>query len=77
MTVAELILALQQYDPKLRVIVKGYEGGYDDADYAEQLKIGLDVHTAWYYGKHEDADAWYVKEAKDPEIKIENAVLIG
>lgn len=76
MTVEELINALQQFDPKLRVIIRGYEGGYNDADYAEPLRIALDVHTAWYYGKHELADAGFISDIRE-QFTIENAVLIG
>jgi hypothetical protein len=73
MTVAELINALQEFDPKLRVIVRGYEGGYDDVDTPNPLEIALEVHDAWYYGKHEYAEAGCVP----PGAKRENAVLIG
>ena len=30
MNVSQLIDYLRQFDPTLRVIVKGYEGGFDD-----------------------------------------------
>ena len=75
MTVEELINALQQFDPKLRVIMRGYEGGYNDANYAELQKVALDVHTAWYLGKHEDTDASLIKDRLDQYI-TENGVLI-
>lgn len=56
MTVGQLIEKLQAYDPGLMVIVSGYEGGADEAEYAAAVKIKLDAHTEWYYGKHEVAD---------------------
>lgn len=75
MTVEELINALQQYDPKLRVVMRGYEGGMNDIDFLRPMQVALNVHDAWYYGKHEDADAWFVKESREP-YTVENAVLI-
>jgi hypothetical protein len=60
MTVKELIEQLQQLDPDLHVFVQGYEGGYDDAGpVSNVMDIALDIHTEWYYGKHEDADTEY------------------
>ena len=57
MTVKQLIEKLQQFDPEIRVFVSGYEGGYDDLVTVSEIKdIALDVHDAWYYGDHEDAD---------------------
>ncbi len=36
------------------VVVAGYEGGYDEITAAIDIKLKLDVHTEWYYGKHEE-----------------------
>jgi hypothetical protein len=58
MTVKELIEQLQTLDPDLRVFVRGYEGGYDDAGPISDIKdIALDYNKGtWYYGLHEEAD---------------------
>ena len=72
MTVEELINALQQYDPKLRVAVQGYEGGYSDVSRAEPVELALNVHDDWYYGPHYVSDAFHVK----PKHTRENAILI-
>lgn len=56
MTVAELIELLKQYPSDLRVVTRGYEGGYDDLDNAEVIPLKENVHTAWYYGKHDSPD---------------------
>ena len=56
MKVKELMEKLQSYDPELMVVVSGYEDGVDEVKYAVNVKIKLDVHTEWYYGKHEVAD---------------------
>jgi hypothetical protein len=60
MTVKELIEHLQTLDPDLRVFVKGYEGGVDDkTSIPEPDDITLDVHSEWYYGKHEYTSTGY------------------
>lgn len=54
MTVAQLIESLKNYPPDLPVVVSGYEGGYNDVDSFENIKIVRDFNKEWYYGKHED-----------------------
>jgi hypothetical protein len=56
MTVKELIEQLQKLDPELHVFVDGYEGGYDDVAVSEVKEIALNVHSEWYYGKHDNVD---------------------
>lgn len=55
MTVAELIAELQQYPSTARVIVDGYEGGYDDVAGVRACPIRVHVHREGYFGPHEDA----------------------
>lgn len=65
MTAKELIEHLQTLDPETRVFVKGYEGGVDDATIIDPpTEILLDVHTEWYYGKHDYTDMGYKTENK-------------
>ena len=56
-TVDELIQLLANYPPDLRVMVQGYEDGFDDLEVGcvVQGAASLDVHSAWYYGRHEEA----------------------
>lgn len=56
MKVKELIQRLAQFDPEALVIVNGYEGGLCEIAGCRQLKIKLNVNTAWYYGPHEETD---------------------
>jgi hypothetical protein len=57
MTVSELIQQLSELDPNLRVMVSGYEGGYDDCfGVTNPKEFALDVNTAWYYGSHEESE---------------------
>jgi hypothetical protein len=64
MNVDQLIKRLQMYPQDLRVVIRGYEGGYDDINNFEQLKIVLDYNDEWYYGKHDDASFVHNEEAK-------------
>ncbi len=56
MTVSELIELLQEYPANLRVVVNGYEEGYDDLS-PEQIsvaKISLNTGTHHWEGQHGD-----------------------
>lgn len=52
MTIAELINTLSQFDPTTPVVVRGYEGGYNDISIVKPLSIQLNVNDKWYYGAH-------------------------
>jgi hypothetical protein len=76
MTVKELIEQLQTLDPDLHVFVQGYEGGYDDVGpISNVIDIALDVHTEWYYGKHEDADTSYYVPDKTKHTIVKGIIL--
>jgi hypothetical protein len=65
MTVRELIESLSKIeDQNLRVMVRGYEGGYDDIIIGNGIDntttvipaiqyVALNVNDEWYYGRHE------------------------
>jgi hypothetical protein len=62
MTVKELIENLSKIeDQNIKVMVKGYEGGYNDIIIGNNIDnntpaiydIALDVNDKWYYGRHE------------------------
>ena len=47
------------------VVVAGYEGGFDEVGRVYKIKLLLDQHDEWYYGRHEedkngDTDAVYI-----------------
>lgn len=66
MTVAELITKLQALpNHNLRVVVRGYEAGYNDITELEELKLKLNVYNNVYYGDHESP--W---ETSDPYDEI-------
>ena len=77
MNVDQLIKRLQMYPPDLRVVVRGYDGGYNDVDTFEKLKIVIDYHSVWYYGKHEDVECLYGKNYKQLKSTAVDALQIG
>ena len=58
MTVQELIELLAVYPPGMRVVLDGYEDGYDDLE--EPLiavhEKRLDAGQVWWEGQHRDAE---------------------
>jgi hypothetical protein len=77
MNVNQLIKRLQMYPPDLRVVVSGYEGGYNDVGTFENLKIVLDYNKSWYYGKHEDVDSLYGNNSELLKTNAVDALRIG
>ena len=69
MTVAELISVLEEHDPSLRVVVDGYEGGYDDlsAEQVERIPLCLDVGRSAWEGRHDRPDLIVGGAPKDAE----------
>lgn len=53
MTIEELIKKLQEFDPKLPVLLSGYEGGVYQPSRVSQVTIAINVNDQWYYGPHE------------------------
>jgi len=77
MTVKELIKILSTIeDQDLRVMVKGYEGGFCDVENinTEPIHMALDVNEEWYYGKHEPVDNLY--EATNTNYHIVKAIIL-
>ena len=61
MTVRELIERLSKIeDQETRVMVKGYEGGYNDMVMIDNTpaiyEMGIGVNEEWYYGAHEKVE---------------------
>ena len=58
MKIAELIQIFSQYGPNLPIVIKGYEGGYNDLSVIEEITLELNANTKyWYYGAHEEIQA--------------------
>ena len=74
MKVKELIKKLQKMDPNARVLVEGYEMGYDDASSPEEIVV-RETKGSWYGGKYQ---TWNdVMVADWVSDKDTTAVLIG
>lgn len=56
-TVSDLIEWLQEYPPEMRVVVCGYEGGFNDINDVEEVNIAENVNCSPYFGEHDYADA--------------------
>lgn len=56
MTIRDLLSHLAQYPPRHRVVVGGYEGGYNDITILKTIQLQPDAHTEWYLGQHDEAE---------------------
>ena len=79
MTVQELINILSTIEDKtLRVVSKGYEGGYDDLAFPDNTPITMDlalnVNPEWWYGDH--ARISLEHHTYDADVEIVKAILI-
>lgn len=52
MTAGELIYELQKLSSDTRILVRGYEDGYNDILKLIPVKIKLNVSEHWYEGQH-------------------------
>ena len=76
MTVGQLTRLLQNHPQDMRVVVDGYEDGYDDLT-PKQLrvvKLSLNTGTREYVGAHGDID--YVPEEKLEGLDVEEALAL-
>ncbi len=56
MIIEELIQQLQSYQKKSRVIVQGYEDGYDEITTIKKISIQPNPSHEWYNGKYMSSD---------------------
>jgi hypothetical protein len=78
--IKELIDYLQTLDPELSVFIKGYEAGYNDVNTINHEELVLNVHSVWYYGKHEFLKNLEKKDKllnKESEYKSVKGIIIG
>ena len=76
MTIDELIGLLATYPPQMRLVVDGYEDGYDDLS-PEQLrtaKIALYTGAPEYVGTHGDVD--FLSKEKLAGLEVEKALVL-
>ena len=70
MTVTELVEHLGKYPDDLRVVVNGYEDGFDDLspERISVIKIRLDTQIHDWEGQHSDFHGSETETANDAEI---------
>jgi len=56
MTVRELIFKLSQFEPTLRVVIDGYEGGLLDVEEIIVTKVVFNYKERDYMGPHEELE---------------------
>ena len=76
MTVEELIKVLQQHDPKAKAVVCGYEGGFKDINFVEDVTLVPDFYNQHWMGPYENLETvrnWY---SKTPDTTVAGVVLL-
>ena len=56
MTVQQLIQHLQSLPPDTKIVVRGYEDGYNDILKLKPVKIKLNENAHWYEGEYKDCE---------------------
>ena len=76
LTIGALIRLLSEYPPNLRVVVDGYEGGYDDLSVRQlqRIRIALGVGEEDWFGDHDDPELVFPKERR-PKESVDALVL--
>ena len=57
MTASELITLLQEQPRDIKIVVRGYEDGYNDVSRLIPVNISQDKNDKWYYGEYFKNDA--------------------
>ena len=52
MTASELIQKLKDIHPDTKIVVRGYEDGYNDVIHLRKRKIKTNPVPVWYYGEY-------------------------
>lgn len=55
MTASELINELQKLSPDTKIVVRGYEDGYNDILQLKPVKIKRKADSKWYDGEYENS----------------------
>lgn len=55
MTASELIQHLKALPPDTKIVIRGYEDGYNDILKLRTIKIKPDKNSHWYLGEYEDS----------------------
>lgn len=74
MTAFELIDFLKRLKPETKIVVRGYEDGYNDILQIKPVKIKQKVDSHWYDGEYDESDEEDVIDAVDLFGKNKNAI---
>ena len=55
MTVEELIRKFGEFPADARMVVQGYEDGYDEVSAMKEVRVALNTDSEWYNGSYDDA----------------------
>ena len=55
MTASELISELQKLSPDTKIVVRGYEDGYNDILLLKEVKLKQVPDSNWYEGEYNDS----------------------
>jgi hypothetical protein len=75
MTVEELIELLQKQDPKATAVVSGYEGGFKDIKFVEDLELVPNFYNESWMGPYEDFEVVKSLYNKTPDTTVMGVVL--
>lgn len=70
MEVSELINFLSKFDSSTRVMLKGYEEGYDDLKEVKEKDVVLNFYNDWWNGEHEALEKTAFKKFKSVKAVI-------
>jgi len=56
MTADELIRQLQTYPPDTKIVIRGYEDGYNDILKLRSVKIKPNENSHWYDGEYDESN---------------------
>ena len=57
MTAEMLINLLRELPPEMKIVVRGYEEGYNDISQLKKIKLRHDAESKWYYGEYFKANS--------------------
>jgi len=69
-TISQLIEELSKYPPDTRVMIHGYEDGFNDCNGVGFAKVKLNVNTEWYSGAHDLHDSYHARNMDKPIIDV-------
>jgi hypothetical protein len=73
MKIKDLFNLLKDEDPETELLVRGYEGGWNNLNFISKNNLILDVHPEPYYGSHdliENLTRMQVVEFKDNKVIV-------